>query len=102
MTDDDNGPRQSRTGSAGIGFLGILAAGLTILFVYLKLTHQIGWAWWQVFLPAIIYLFGGLCCCCPVLIIIGVIAGTAVLATVGLGWLSKIVDWIKERLPGKK
>lgn len=99
MTDDDK--PQSRTGSAGIGFLGLLAAGLTILFVYLKLTHQIGWDWWQVFLPAIIYFFGGLCCCCPVLIIIGVIAGTAVLATVGLGWLSKIVDWIKEKMPGR-
>ena len=101
MTDDDR-PRESRSGSAGIGFLGLLAVALTILFVYLKLTHQINWAWWQVLLPSILYFFGGLCCCCPVLIIIGVIAGTAVLATVGLGWLSKIVDWIKERIPGKR
>jgi len=102
MTDDENKSRESRTGSAGIGFLGLLAAGLTILFVYLKLTHQIDWAWWKVFLPAIIYFFGGLCCCCPVLIIIGLIAGTAVLATVGLGWLKNLVDWIKEKVPGMK
>ena len=30
---------------------GILVSGLTILFVYLKLTHQIDWSWWWVLSP---------------------------------------------------
>ncbi len=30
---------------------GILVSGLTILFVCLKLTHQIDWSWWWVLSP---------------------------------------------------
>ena len=30
---------------------GILVSGLTILFVYLKLTKQIDWSWWWVLSP---------------------------------------------------
>ena len=30
---------------------GILVSGLTILFVYLKLTNQIDWSWWWVLSP---------------------------------------------------
>ena len=35
-----------------IGFVGLLAAGLTIAFVVLKTTGIIAWPWWLVFAPA--------------------------------------------------
>lgn len=36
----------------GIGCSGLLAVSLTVLFVYLKLTHQIDWHWVWVLAPA--------------------------------------------------
>lgn len=33
-----------------------LFIALTVLFVYLKLTHAIDWSWWMVFAP----LYGGM------------------------------------------
>lgn len=33
--------------SGGIGFLGVL----TLIFITLKLTHNIDWSWWWVLLP---------------------------------------------------
>lgn len=38
---------QSNSSSGGIGFMGVL----TILFVALKLTHNIDWSWWWVLSP---------------------------------------------------
>ncbi len=45
---------------------GFLSPGLTILFVYLKLTHQVDWSWWWVLSPilcsfsiAVLFLFIG-------------------------------------------
>lgn len=38
---------------------GILVSGLTILFVYLKLTKQIDWSWWWVLSPC--WIFVALC-----------------------------------------
>lgn len=38
---------------------GILVSGLTILFVYLKLTNQIDWSWWWVLSPC--WIVVGLC-----------------------------------------
>lgn len=37
----------STSSSSGIGFTGLL----TVLFVYLKLTHVIAWSWWWVCAP---------------------------------------------------
>ena len=38
----------SQNTSSGGGFL---SSGLTILFVYLKLTNQVDWSWWWVLSP---------------------------------------------------
>lgn len=37
----------SSSSSSGIGFSGLL----TVVFVYLKLTHVIFWSWWWVLAP---------------------------------------------------
>lgn len=37
----------STKSSGGVGFLGLL----TIVFIVLKLTHQIYWSWWWVLSP---------------------------------------------------
>jgi hypothetical protein len=38
---------QNTTSSGG----GFLSSGLTILFVYLKMTNQVSWSWWWVLSP---------------------------------------------------
>lgn len=43
---------------------------LTVLFVGLKLTHQIAWSWWLVTLP----LWGGFAFALAVILVIGAIA----------------------------
>lgn len=76
MSDDD----EKHSGAAvrnGYGFLALLAAGLTILFVALKLTGYIDWAWWQVLLPAIIYVICSLPCCIIIAVILAAIGGVA-------------------------
>lgn len=39
--------QRQQTSSGGIGFTGLLA----ILFIALKLTHEISWSWWWVLAP---------------------------------------------------
>ena len=46
---------------------------LTLLFIALKLTHQIAWPWWQVLLPEIIG--GGLYVVALILAVCGVAIG---------------------------
>lgn len=41
--------------SGGTGCTGLLAVGLTILFVWMKLTNQIQWEWLWVLSPLWIY-----------------------------------------------
>lgn len=53
--------------SGGIGFVGVL----TIVFIVLKLTHNIAWSWWWVLSPLWI-------CACFVLFILLVMLGVAV------------------------
>jgi hypothetical protein len=52
--------------SGGIGFFGLL----TVVFIYLKLTHVIAWSWWLVLLP----LYGGLVVLLAILLLVGVTA----------------------------
>lgn len=40
----------SSSSSSGIGFTGLL----TVLFIGLKLTHNIDWSWWWVLSPVLI------------------------------------------------
>ncbi len=47
---------------------GFLVSGLTILFVYLKLTSQITWSWWWVLSPC--WIVAGLC---VIAVLVGVI-----------------------------
>ena len=42
-----SGNSSSSSSSSGIGFTGLL----TILFIALKLTHEIAWSWWWVLSP---------------------------------------------------
>jgi len=61
----------SATSSGGIGFTGLL----TILFIALKLTHEITWSWWWVLSP--IWISAAL-----VAVIVGVVVGVAFIATI--------------------
>jgi len=45
------------SGSASSGCTSSLAGVLTIVFVVLKLTHEINWSWWAVLAPAWICVF---------------------------------------------
>lgn len=45
----------SASSSGGIGCGGLLAVGLTILFIGLKLTDNIDWSWWAVLSPLLFY-----------------------------------------------
>lgn len=57
---------QSKSSSGGIGFAG----ALTVLFIGLKLTHNIDWSWWWVLSP----LWIGAAFVILILIIMGIIA----------------------------
>lgn len=64
-------PQLSQSQSSGIGFLGLLAAGLTILFVALKLTGAIAWPWIGVLAPALIYVGLGIAILALILVGLG-------------------------------
>lgn len=46
--------------SASAGCISILAVLLAILFVILKLTHEITWSWWLVTAPAWVFVASAL------------------------------------------
>lgn len=48
--------------SGGTNIPAWLIIGLTLIFTYLKLTHQINWSWWYVTLPVWIFpaIIGGI------------------------------------------
>lgn len=43
--------------NGGMGCVSFFAVLLQVLFIGLKLTQQIDWSWWLVFLPLICYVF---------------------------------------------
>lgn len=70
----------SSNNSGGINFLGLL----TILFIGLKLTHNIDWSWWWVLAPMWIpfaVILG-------ILLLVAILYGAAILTAMGYGKLT--------------
>jgi hypothetical protein len=77
--------KSSSSSSAGMGCGGFLAAALTVLFVYLKITGQIAWSWVWVLSPIWIYVGLSVFLLLAVLAIAALIGGGAI----GFGYFKK-------------
>lgn len=79
---------QNQASSGGVGFCGLLA----LLFIFLKLTHQIDWSWVWVTAP----LWG------PVALILAIIAVVLVWLLLKLFWTEVYVPLVLDQLVALK
>ncbi len=75
MSDSNN-----EVAAGGLSCTGLLAVGLTILFVALKLLDKIDWSWWWVLSPLWIYVGLG------VLVVVLILAVVVVIAIIAALW----------------
>jgi hypothetical protein len=74
--------KQKEATSKGIGFLGLLG----LVFITLKLTGHIQWAWWWVLAP----LWGPLALALAVMLVLLLVAGLLFLLGVGISVYEKL------------